>query len=306
VENRVAWKPSVAVEFTGTVEKHLIPRFQGRDAATITASEVKQFRAALAALPGRQGRRLSPKRINNILVVLRLVLTMASGQAGTPNPFAALKRLRVPKADIRPFTLDELRTFLAGVRPDYTDYYIVRFFTGMRPGEVDGLQWADVDWDAKRLRVRRTRQRTGCNEPKTADSTRDLDLLPPVMEALRRQHAVFGERSPYVFCTARGTARDHNLITRRVWYPTLDRLRLARRSPYQTRHTFATLMLAAGENPEWIARQLGHVDTTLLFTVYSRFVRNLTRQDGSAALGVIEVHGVLPETPPASPGVATA
>lgn len=51
---------------------------------------------------------------------------------------------------------------------------------------------------------------------------------------------------------------------------------------YQTRHTAATLWLGAGENPEWIARQMGHTTTEMLFRVYSRYVPNLTRQDGSA------------------------
>lgn len=54
------------------------------------------------------------------------------------------------------------------------------------------------------------------------------------------------------------------------------------RRPYETRHTAATLWLAAGEAPEWIARQMGHSNTKMLFEIYSRFVPNLTRQDGSA------------------------
>jgi len=62
----------------------------------------------------------------------------------------------------------------------------------------------------------------------------------------------------------------------------LDAAGLRRRRPYQTRHTAATIWLAAGESPEWIAQQLGHSDTKMLFTVYSRFVPNLTRKDGSA------------------------
>ena len=62
----------------------------------------------------------------------------------------------------------------------------------------------------------------------------------------------------------------------------LQRLNLKYRNPYQTRHTFATLLLAAGESPEWIAQQMGHSTTTMLFRVYSRYVPNLTRQDGSA------------------------
>ena len=51
---------------------------------------------------------------------------------------------------------------------------------------------------------------------------------------------------------------------------------------YQMRHTAATLWLASGEAPEWIARQLGHSSTEMLFRVYSRYVPNLPRQDGSA------------------------
>ena len=75
---------------------------------------------------------------------------------------------------------------------------------------------------------------------------------------------------------------DHRNVTKRVWNPTLTLLGLKHRRPYQTRHTTATLWLAAGENPEWIAKQLGHSTTKMLFEVYSRFVPNLTRQDGSA------------------------
>ena len=75
--------------------------------------------------------------------------------------------------------------------------------------------------------------------------------------------------------------RDSN-ISKRVWYPLLRLLGLKKRVPYQTRHTFATLMLASGEAPEWIARQMGHTTTEMLFRVYSRFIPNLTRQDGSA------------------------
>jgi len=70
--------------------------------------------------------------------------------------------------------------------------------------------------------------------------------------------------------------------TRRVWYPLLEYLGLGKRNPYQSRHTAATLWLAAGENPEWIARQLGHANTGMLFRVYSRYIPNLIRQDGSA------------------------
>jgi integrase len=86
----------------------------------------------------------------------------------------------------------------------------------------------------------------------------------------------------YVFCNRAGKPLRHNDVTKKVWYPMLRRLDLNKRRPYQTRHTTATLWLAAGENPEWIARQMGHTTTEMLFRVYSRYVTNLTRKDGSA------------------------
>ncbi len=46
-------------------------------------------------------------------------------------------------------------------------------------------------------------------------------------------------------------------------------------------------MLAAGENPEWIAKVMGHASVEMLFKVYSRFVPNLTRRDGQAFAGLL-------------------
>ena len=62
----------------------------------------------------------------------------------------------------------------------------------------------------------------------------------------------------------------------------MNKIGIRYRRPYETRHTAATLWLAAGEAPEWITRQLGHTTTKMLFQTYSRYVPNLTRQDGSA------------------------
>lgn len=74
-------------------------------------------------------------------------------------------------------------------------------------------------------------------------------------------------------------------------------LELDKRRPYQTRHTAATLMLAS-ENPNGSPR-FDHANTDMLFRVYSRFVPNLTRQDGRAFAGLINSQsaGSKPEAP---------
>ncbi len=121
-----------------------------------------------------------------------------------------------------------------------------------------------------------------------------------VFDALQAQAKVTRGRSDYVFCSASGKPLDHNNVTKRVWYPLLRYLGLKKRKPYQTRHTAATLWLAAGENPLWIAQQLGHSSTEMLFKVYGRFVPNLTRRDGSAFERLLVSSGtVAPTVPPA-------
>jgi integrase len=99
---------------------------------------------------------------------------------------------------------------------------------------------------------------------------------------MKAQFELTGSKNGLVFCSREGLPLARRNVMNRVWYPTLRRLGLKRRKPYQTRHTTATLWLAAGENPEWIARQMGHSTTRMLFTVYSRYIPNLTRRDGSA------------------------
>ena len=68
---------------------------------------------------------------------------------------------------------------------------------------------------------------------------------------------------------------------------------------YQTRHSFASNALAAGEPPLWVAAMLGHTTPEMLFSVYARYIPNRTRRDGSALLA--RMGTTPPEGPPMSP-----
>jgi integrase len=116
---------------------------------------------------------------------------------------------------------------------------------------------------------------------KNDHSQRDIEMSSTVYEALKEQHKRTGHLD-FVFVNSRGNHLDYHNVSRNVWHPLLKQLGLERRNPYQTRHTAATLWLGAGENPAWIARQMGHSTTEMLFRVYARYVPNLTRKDGSA------------------------
>jgi len=86
--------------------------------------------------------------------------------------------------------------------------------------------------------------------------------------------------SPYVFVNtqARPILQDK---LREVWARVLKKTNLKYRRMYETRHTFASCPLAAGETPEWVARTPGHVDTSMVYKNYGRYIPNLMRWDGS-------------------------
>ncbi|MDA3832021.1 MAG: DUF3596 domain-containing protein [Spirochaetales bacterium] len=281
-ENEITWKISYQKTVQGNIDAHLVPWFGEKDVSHITKGDILKFRSSLAKVQIGKKTGLSTSRINHIMTTLRQILGDAADRFYFSTPFVGIKPLKVPRTDVDPFTIEEVNLILANIRADMKDYYTVRFFTGMRTGEIDGLQWKYVDFKRGEILIRETLVQMREEETKTLYSVREIKMSAPVMDALKRQYELTGHLGKFVFCNRNGNPFDHRNITKRIWYPTLQYLGLKKRRPYQSRHTMATLWLASGENPEWIARQMGHSSTEMLFTVYSRFVPNLTRQDGSA------------------------
>lgn len=289
-EWEVAWRKSHKDTVALTFRKYLIPEFGEVPMNAITKASILAFRAKLTRKPRRNGTvGLSPARINKILMFLNQILQEGGERHGFISPLRGVKQLKTPRTHIEPFTLEEVQALIKTIRSDYRNYLLVRFFTGMRTGEIDGLKWKYVDFDRREILIRETWTQGRLEYTKTDSSQREIQMSTPVFETLKRQKEVTGDQE-FVFCNRNGKPICNRNFTNRVWYPLLRYLDLSQRRPYQTRHTAATLWLASGEAPEWIARQMGHSSTEMLFTVYSRYVPNLTRRDGSAFESLLQQH----------------
>ncbi|MGZ8983894.1 MAG: Arm DNA-binding domain-containing protein [Methylotenera sp.] len=296
-ECKIGWRRSYIKTMRDTIDKHLLPYFGEKMVSSIRREDILDFRSQLAKVPGRKSQTLSARRINAIVLGLRQILNEAADRYNFTTPGQRVKPLKIKRQDISPFTLDEVNLMLKTVRADYRDYFIVRFFTGMRTGEIHGLKWKYVDFKIRQILIRETLVRDEMeDEGKTDLSIREIFMSDVVYEALMRQRGVTFKNSEFVFCNALGNPLNLNNITNRIWYPLLRHLGFELRRPYTTRHTAATLWLAAGENPEWIARQMGHATTEMLFRVYSRYVPNLTRNDGSAFNRLLSGAVEIPQT----------
>jgi integrase len=232
-----------------------------------------------------------------VLQVLRLCLDRAVRDGSLKsNPARVITKLKESRTDVDPFSLEEVTLFLADLPDDrWRRYFTVAFFTGLRPSEQIGLRWSAIDWQAQphRVSVRcGVTRRGGTSRPKTDGSYREVPMLPPVERALSAQRADSQRRSERVFANERGSHLDITNLRERVWKPTLRRARLRERTLYQTRHTFATLSLASGEDIGWVAKVLGHRSTEMVIRHYHKFIPNLTRRDGSVVAALIARAGL--------------
>jgi integrase len=296
-ENEMRWRKTYRQTIADILRKYLKPGFEGMEVGQISKADILKFRSTLGKVEIRKRQKeLSASRINYIMMALRQILTEAADRFNYNNPYRNIKPVKLKRVDVEPFSLEEVGRIIGAVRADFRNYYVTRFFTGMRTGEIDGLKWKYVDFERRLILVRETIVAGEEEYTKTDASQRDIQMSEAVYLALLEQAKVTKDKNELVFANQAGQPLSHNNVTKRVWYPLLRFLGLKLRRPYQTRHTAATLWLASGENPQWIARQLGHASTEMLFKVYARFVPNLTRQDGSAFERLLLQSGALSVT----------
>lgn len=281
------WRINTYTGYWNYYEKRIFPYWQGKEVSGITRQDILEFRSHVAKLTNENtGNRLDPSTVNKTLKIFRMIINEAADEYEFTSPYRNIQMLKEPKKDIHPFNLEEVHQIIDHIQPEYRVYVLVRFFTGLRTGEINGLRWKNVDFDNRVIKVRETYSaKTGFQYTKNDGSQRDVQMSALVYEALKTHFDLhyFGKDEQTVFTTPEtdGPVRCDNFRCR-AWRTVLKQLGIEYRSPYQSRHTYCCLLLAAGENATWVARQMGHTSTEMIFTTYGRFVPNLTRQDGSA------------------------
>lgn len=229
----------------------------------------------------------SAKTHNNYLIALRGLFEMEyHGPKTLHNPMIGIKNMATVKTLPDPLTPDERDRILADLSSHYDKrvyaYFQFAFYTGMRPEEIIALRWSDYDKASKVIRVQRVRTFRGSErEGSKTHKVRDVDLMPQAIAALELM-------KPYTFMQTTGVEGDNsadifqNHVTGKAWHdersqrdhywrPSLKRLGIRWRRPYNTRHTYATVALMAGVPPAYIANQLGH-SLQMLLEKYARWI----------------------------------
>lgn len=230
--------------------------------------DYRTLMALLSKLPA------NPKTFNNIATVAKQVLQYAYLSKTIREPLhehIAMRRRQEPEPD--PFDLAEVDLLLSKFKEEEArDYYEFAFFSGLRPSEQIALRWTRTDLRSGTVKVDTALTRGKEKGTKTG-SVRVVELSGRALRALERQRArtqlagghVFLNRAGQPFAGTDGPLDDW-------WKPAMKVSKLRYRDARQTRHTFATMCLMAGNRPAWAAGQLGH-SVEMFFRVYSRWIK---------------------------------
>jgi integrase len=296
-------RESTAERYKQCFTHHLLPTLGAKRLDDITRENLKVLVASLVE------KNLAKYTIRNITACLCSVLSHAVEDRIIPqNPATKLGRYfqeaRVVHDQIEPLTESEVPIFLQKTRerdankrkndPEYCPLFLCAIHTGMRAGELAGLQWPDIDWRGKYLIVRRSIRKGKVYQTKTGRIRRiDMsdDLIAELEDYRRRRleealKAGKNEIPNWVFGTCEGTPLDMHNVERREFEKCLAAAKLRRIRFHDLRHTTASLLLQNGASPAYVKDQLGHSSIKVTVDIYGHLVPGANRQEMNRLPGI--------------------
>jgi integrase len=230
--------------------------------------------AALATKPDWTG-----KTRNNKMSVLRQALQLAMDDGVlVSSPIAGIDSFSHQSPPPDPFDQGEAEAIIAGLAKHYDDevarYFGAKFFTGLRTSESLAQRWGWLDWRLQQLGVSGGVVLGELKDRTKTNVVRNVQLNSRAMTYYKEQKpSTFLQPHGWIFPDPRSGERwtDDEPPRELYWRPCLKRLGIRYRSPYQTRHTYATMLLMAGATPAWAAKQMGHSVQQFLDT-YSKWI----------------------------------
>lgn len=259
--------------YSFAVKKHISPHLGKILLTKLAPIQIQQWLATLAESKiGDRTRANAYATLQNALNYAASLLMIRA------NPCTPVKRPRAVREQIRPLTLEESQRLLKQAEGNRLQaLFVLALNTGMRQGELFGLEWSDVDWIKKKLRIER--QATDVSgkviirTTKTASGRRSIDLTPDAFNALVAHRAAMLKEGhaavKTVFCAARGGYLTRGNIRTRHWKPLLIAAKIDYRGFHHLRHTYATLALGAGVPVHVVSSVLGHSRPATTLNIYS-------------------------------------
>ncbi len=232
---------------------------------------------------GRARRPWSPMAVNKVIATIAQVLADALQQGVVSRNVATMvSRASVPFKEVDTYSEAEVLAFLRSISDDRLAHAWELALCGLRRGEIAGLRWSDVDFDAKTLAVTNNRVDAGGraveNDPKSSMSRRTLPLPGRLVSVLKsakasqaaEKLALGADGGPWDYVVSNEVGLPyHPQVLSRYWAQAVKAAGLRHIKLHAARHTAATAMHLDGVAIAVIAAWIGHRDSTLTQRVYA-------------------------------------
>jgi integrase len=262
-------RPATRRFYNEKAQSHLLPYFGKRKLMDIRPLDIQVFlnqKASKYARSGLQHMKATLSRMFSDAVAWGFV---------KENP---VRNVKLPHARLTPpqpyLTPEQVRSLVFALRDPYRTITLTAVLTGLRPSELFGLHWSDVDFQRQTIQVNRSYYMGEFGMPKTSRSRRTL-LMPPVLSMALQQHhdRTENNRNELVFSTRAGKPIDPSRVLKKFVYPTLAALGLPRVGWRAFRHTVATLLQHLGVPVKVAQDQLGHANPTTTLAIHTHALR---------------------------------
>ena len=293
-------RPSTVRGYRCLIQNHIRPALGNRQLRTITRNDVQKFynrlRQTKAQTRGHEGERnLADSMVRKIHMLLHEILEAAvSSRLISQNPTSGTV---IPKCSYSPKKVlneEQLETFLEAIRrePMWYDFFYTEITTGLRRGEICGLQWDDLDEQTGRLKVRRSiRVAPGgeleIGETKTERGARSILLPPSTLHILRERHKT--AMTQWIFPSLLTPEKPTSPNT--AYQRLKDILRGAGLPDirfHDLRHTFATHALASGVDAKTLSGILGHTNASFTLDTYTHVTTDMQKNAANIVGGFME------------------
>jgi len=281
--HEAVFKSSTKRDYRNTINNHLIPKFGDKYIDELNHDDIIEWHIEKG---------VTNKRMSNLITPLRVAMNEAIPKyihVNFLNGWSHNPQEKPRKSKIDPFNAEEQSAILSVLSGQAYNLVAFAFWTGLRTSELCALNWSEVDFIGKKIEVfqAQTRDAIEPETPKTKAGIRFVDLLPPALAAIKSQKKFsFLHESSRVFLnprTGEPWAGD-GPIRKTLWVHALKRAGVRYRYQYQTRHTFASMMISVGEPPLWVAHQLGHATVEMVNRNYAKWIPDKKEKPGLKAV----------------------
>ena len=284
-------KPSTLDSYKRRTEYRIRPALGALKLSMVKPHIIQTFYNSLQRATRNDGA-LSPKSIQNIHGIIHKAFQQAVELGYIKiNPTAACKLPHVPKPIIKPLDGEQMTAFLNAVKGHkYETFYIVDLFLGLRQGEMLGLQWSDIDFKSKTIKVSKQLQflkGAYTFRPLKNNKARTITPAQFVIDLLKEHYRKQCENrlragrawhnNNFVFCNEIG---EH--LARSTTYHNFKKLIASIGLPdvrlHDLRHTYATASIMAGDDIKTLQDNMGHHTAAFTLDTYGHATEHMKRQ----------------------------